>query len=173
MRRFARRLVGAALVDVAVYEEVEADSSATVQAMAVVTMASIATGLGVGARGGLEPSDLVYGALVAWGGWMLWAAATHLIGTRLLPTPATDSSWGQLLRTTGFSAAPGLLRVLAAAPGVWGLVLYYAATVWMLVAFVVAVRQALDYSSTWRAVGVCLTGWLLFVILGNLVVPAS
>lgn len=173
MRGFSRRLAGAALLDAAVYEEVEADSSATAQALAVVTLASVATGLGVGARGGLSASDLAYGALVAWGGWLLWAGATHLIGTRLLPTPATDSTWGQLLRTTGFAAAPGLFRVLAAAPGPWGLVLYYAATVWMLVAFVMAVRQALDYTSTWRAVGVCLTGWLLFVVLGNLFVEAS
>jgi len=37
--------------------------------------------------------------------------------------------------------------------------------VWMLLAMVVAVRQALDYESTWRAVAVCLVGWLLTSVI--------
>jgi len=49
------------------------------------------------------------------------------------------------------------------------------AGVWMLVAMIIAVRQALDYQSTLRAVGVCIIGWiaqaavlmLLFYFLGG------
>ena len=157
-------------MDASLYEEVEADRSATGAAMLVVVLSSLATGLGVGARQGV--TGLVAGSVAALIGWFLWAGLTHLIGTRLLPTPDTVSTWGQVLRTTGFSAAPGLFRLFAFVPGVWGLLIYYVATVWMLVAFVVAVRQALDYRSTWRAVGVCLTGWLVFVVLLNVYVIA-
>jgi hypothetical protein len=39
------------------------------------------------------------------------------------------------------------------------------AGVWMLVAMVVAVRQALDYSSTGRAVGVCIIGWIVQMVI--------
>jgi hypothetical protein len=44
--------------------------------------------------------------------------------------------------------------------------------IWMLVAMVIAVRQALDYKSTLRAVGVCLIGWIvqiaIFVLFSGL-----
>jgi integral membrane sensor domain MASE1 len=42
-------------------------------------------------------------------------------------------------------------------------------TVWMFVAMVIGVRQALDYKSTWRAAGVCLLGAVIYFII-NVVV---
>ena len=81
----------------------------------------------------------------------------------------SDADWGELLRTTGFAAAPGMLRIFGIVPGLTGLV-FFVASLWMLAAFVVAVRQALDYTSTGRAVAVCLIGWLvngaIFFFLG-------
>jgi hypothetical protein len=108
------------------------------------------------------------GALIL---WFVWAGLTYLIGTKLLPTPETRADWGQLLRTTGFAAAPGLLRVFGALPLLGGLV--FAVTgVWMFVCVVIAVRQALDYTSTLRAVAVCFIGWLIYAaILLMFVVP--
>ncbi len=158
MRPFSQRIVGAALLDVSLYEEVEADTTATSQAMTVVILASVATGLGVNASQGL--SGFVAGSVAALIGWLVWAGLTYFIGTRLFPTPSTDSSWGELLRTTGFAMAPGILSILAAIPVV-GLLIAFAVSIWTLVAFVIAVRQALDYTSTWRAVAVCLTGWVV------------
>jgi hypothetical protein len=35
----------------------------------------------------------------------------------------------------------------------------------MLVAMVIAVRQALDYTSTFRAVGVCVIGWIIQTVI--------
>ena len=35
----------------------------------------------------------------------------------------------------------------------------------MLVATVIAVRQALDYTSTARAIGVCVIGWLVQALI--------
>jgi hypothetical protein len=95
----------------------------------------------------------------------VWAFITYFVGTRILPGAKTQADIGQLLRTIGFSATPGLLRVLEIIP-VLGTLVAFVASVWMLVAMVVAVRQALDYESTGRAVGVCLIGFVLnFAVL--------
>ena len=167
MRGFTERIKGAMLVQVDLYEEVEADTSATSQALGVVVLASVAAGIGIGLPDGVR--GLVAGTVGALIGWFIWAGLTHFIGTRLLPTAQTESTWGQVLRTTGFATAPGFFRIFSLVP-IFGLLINFAVLVWMLVAFVIAVRQALDYTSTWRAVMVCLTGWLAFVFFGELLV---
>nr|MBA3966797.1 hypothetical protein [Nitrospirales bacterium] len=99
----------------------------------------------------------------------IWAFLTYLIGTKLLPEPQTQADHGELLRTIGFSSAPGLIRVFALIPGLASFV-NLVASVWMLVAMVIAVRQALDYQSTYRAIGVCAIGWIVqAVIFGSIV----
>ena len=85
---------------------------------------------------------------------------TYIIGTRMLPEPQTRADIGEMMRTLGFAQSPGLLRIFGSIPGVGALVLVIV-SIWMLVAMVIAVRQALDYTSTWRAVGVCVVGWVL------------
>jgi hypothetical protein len=109
--------------------------------------------------------------IVALVGWYVWAFVTYFVGTRFLPGPRTQADLGQLLRTIGFSASPGLIRVLGIVPGLGWLVSLVAA-LWMLVAMIVAVRQALDYESTGRAVAVCLIGFAVYVavaiVLGTL-----
>jgi hypothetical protein len=102
--------------------------------------------------------------VAALAGWFIWAWLTYIIGTRLLPMPRTHADLGQLLRTTGFASAPGIARVVGIFPGLGGVV-FFVTGVWMLAAFVVAVRQALDYTSTLRAVGVCLIGWVVYGII--------
>jgi len=157
---FVIRLMGAMALDPAIYEEIEADRSAIGQALAVVVLSSLSAGIGalgygVGSlRGVLFISSL---ALVA---WLTWAVVTFQIGARLMPEPQTRSDVGELLRTIGFSAAPGMLRIFGVVPG--ATVPAFAITaVWMLAAMVVAVRQSLDYTSTARAVAVCALGWAL------------
>lgn len=152
------RMLRAAKLDVALYEEVEADPQATGQAALVVILSSVAAGLGSVARGGL--AGIVVGTLVALAGWYIWAYLTYFIGTKFLPEPQTQATVGQLLRTLGFASAPGVIRVLGLVPGLTGPV-FFVAAVWMLVAMVIAVRQALDYESTLRAVGVCVLGWVI------------
>ena len=166
------RIIRAAKLDVTLYEEVEADKGAMGQAMGVVVLSSVAAGIGTGLQAGL--SGAVLGTIAALLGWYIWAYLTFLIGTKLLPEPQTHADIGELLRTTGFSSSPGLIRVLGLIPGLTPYV-FFVASVWMLVAMVIAVRQALDYSGTPRAVGVCAIGWvvllliqiLLFSILGG------
>ena len=152
------RMLRAARLDVNLYQEAEADQGATRQAMWVVVMSAAAAGIGNIAVAG--PAGIVGGALAALFAWYVWAGLTYLIGTKLLPEASTSADLGELLRTIGFSSSPGLIRVLGIVPGLSGIV-FSIASIWMLVAMVIAVRQALDYTSTWRAVAVCLVGWIV------------
>ena len=151
-------MIRAAKLDVQLYEEVEADQGAMREAMTVVVLSAVAAGIGNLANGGL--SGIISGTIGALLGWYVWACLTYFIGTRLLPEPATRADHGELLRTVGFSSAPGLIRVLGIIPGLAPIV-FTVAGGWMLIAMVIAVRQALDYQSTWRAIGVCVIGWLV------------
>lgn len=162
MSTFTERMMGAATLNVNTYEEVEADTTATTQAMGVVVLSSIAQGIGSLAIGG--GAGFVAGAMGALIGWFIWAFLVYIIGTKMLPEPQTRSNLGELLRTTGFSASPGLLRVLGIIPFIGGLIMV-AVSIWMLIAMIIAVRQALDYQSTGRAVGVCLIGWFVMVVI--------
>jgi hypothetical protein len=147
------RILRAAKLDVHLYEEVEADKSAMRQAMLVVILSGIAAGVGSISQGGAL--GVALGTIMGLVGWYIWAFIIYFIGTKLLPEPQTKSNIGELLRTIGFASAPGLIRVFGVFPGVEKLV-FPVATVWMLVAMIIAVRQALDYKGTVRAVIVCL-----------------
>jgi len=162
---FLQRLIGAAALDAAIYEEVEADASATPQAMTIVVLSSIA--MGIGARGlGAGPSAIAVFGVIALITWAAWALLMFEIGTRLLPGRNTQSDPYELLRTLGFAATPGFAGVLAAVPLVSVTVLV-GATLWMLAAMVVAVRQALDYETTGRAAAVCVLGMVLALALAG------
>jgi hypothetical protein len=156
--------VRAAALDTRLYEEVEADEGATGQAMAVVVLSSLAAGIGFAFSTDFPLARAVYGLLLALFGWILWAGLTYVLGAKLFPTPQTEANIWQLLRTIGFASAPGLLRLFAWVP-VFGAVIAALASVWMLLAMVIAVRQALDYPGTMRAIGVCLLGWIAQLLL--------
>jgi len=152
-------MVGAAKLNVDVYEEVEADSTATSQAMAVVLLSSVAAGIGSAALG----AGVIASAIVALLSWVSWAFLTYFVGTRLFPEPQTHADTGQLMRTLGFAQSVGVLRVFGGVP-VLGSLLLGVVSVWMLVAMVIAVRQALDYTSTWRAFAVVVVAWLMVIV---------
>jgi hypothetical protein len=158
MTSFKDRIIRAAKLDVDLYEEVEADKGAMGQAVGVVVLSSVAAGVGSVAIGGLR--GILMGTVVALVAWYIWAYLTYFIGTKFLPEPQTRADHGELLRTI----IPGLRAMV-----------FLVASIWMLVAMIIAVRQALDYESTLRAVGVCVIGWiiqtlillLLFSVLGG------
>ena len=162
MASMVDRMIRAAKLNSQLYEEVEADKGALGQAMGVVVLASIAAGVVNGTLGGL--SGVFLGTVGALIGWFIWAGLTYLIGTKILPEPQTRADFGELLRTIGFSSSPGTIRVLGLIPGTTGIV-FLVSSVWMLVAMVIAVRQALDYRSTLRAVGVCAIGWAVQMLI--------
>lgn len=162
MTTFGNRIIRAAKLDAQLYEEVEADTGAMRQAMGVVVLSSMAAGVGSVASGGL--GGILVGTIAALIGWYVWAYLTYFIGTKFLPEPQTEADLGELLRTIGFSSSPGLIRVFGIIPGLAGPV-FLVASIWMLVAMVIAVRQALDYESTSRAVGVCVIGWIVQLLI--------
>ena len=155
-RSITDRMMGAATRDVATYEEVEADTTATGQAAIVVTLAAIASATGAAGEGGPGIIGMLLGTLV---GWALWSGVTYFIGTKLFGGTAT---WGELLRTIGFAQAPGVLLVLAIVPLLGGLV-RVAVSIWLLIAGIIAIRQALDVT-TGKAVLTAVIGWLLAII---------
>lgn len=153
-------MIRAASLKVNLYEEVEADKGATLQALGVVLIAALASGVGVlGKMGPLGVVILIAESVILWG---LWAWLNYFIGSKLLKEPQTEADWGQLLRTMGFAYTPQVLAVLVLLPSqLLGIAIVIAITVWKWMAMVIAVRQALDYKSTWRAAIVTLAGALI------------
>jgi hypothetical protein len=157
---FPIRLIGALALDPPIYEEVEADRSATGQAMLVVVLSSVSAGIGWFGWGTGSLRGILFVTALALVSWAVWATLTYVIGTQLLPEPQTRADVGQLLRTIGFAAAPGMLRIFGVVPGAT-IPAFVITAIWMLAAMIVAVRQALDYTTTMRAVAVCVIGWTL------------
>jgi hypothetical protein len=161
---FTQRLIGAMALDAAVYEDVEADRSATGQALLVVLASSLAAGVGSRGLVGTSFQGILFMSVLALIAWATWAFVTLQIGGRLMPEPNTSVDVGELLRTTGFAATPGLFRVLGIMPAAT-IPVFIISALWMLAAMIVAVRQALDYESTGRAIAVCVLGWSLAVAI--------
>ncbi|MCL0044279.1 hypothetical protein M1N24_01960 [Dehalococcoidia bacterium] len=152
MNRILARMIGAALFKEDAYEEIENDRSATWQALLIVIVVAIVTGIGFPKTAGCGLFEVVVVALL---GWVIWAWVIYLIGTRILKIETTCATWSQLARVLGFAQSAGILKILGFLPGV-GKILFVVVTVFQWIAMTIAVRQALDYGSTWRAVGVAL-----------------
>jgi hypothetical protein len=170
MRAFAYRLAGAAVLDVSTYEAIEGDRGATRQAFIVVVLSSLAAGFGAGGWNGPSVTTLLAVTAIAVISWIAWAFLILQIGNRFLPEPRTHVNTLELLRTVGFAASPGMLQVFALLPPLT-VPVFVGTWVWMLAAMVVAVRQALDYSSTRRALLACaialslvISAWLILAL---------
>ncbi len=158
------RAIRAARLERAVYEEVEADTTATTQAATIVVIGAVAAGIGagVGAPDGLI-SGIISGLIGGILSWVVYAYVAFLVGTKLLPAPETHADWGQVARTLGFANAPRVLLVLGVVPGLFGLVNLVVA-IWVLVTTIFALRAALDVS-TGRAVGVAIVSVLALIVV--------
>jgi hypothetical protein len=155
-------MIRAAKLEPLLYEEVETDQDATIQAWVAVLLSSLAASIGAFTHAGL--GGLVMVGLAALLAWYIWTFMSYIIGTKLFPVSQTSVTHRELWRTLGFASAPGILRVFGAVPGLTGIA-FLVAAVWMLMAAIIAVRQALGYTSTVRAAGVCIPGWLVYVLL--------
>jgi hypothetical protein len=154
MGLFAYRLLGAAMMDAAMYEGIEADRRTTMQALAAVMLASLAAGVGAGDWLGTRAVTLTVATALAVVTWAAWAMLIFQLGTRVMPDADTQADWGQLLRTTGFASAPGLLLVFGLIPN--GRTAVFAVVgLWMFAAMVFGVKHALDYRHVSRALAVC------------------
>lgn len=157
-KSFVQRMLGASMLDIATYEEVEHDLDATVQAAGVVVLVAICAAIGGSGDGG---GGIIGRPIAQLLGWLVWSGVTFFIGTRLFQGEAT---WGELLRTIGFAQSPGVLFLAGVVPLVGGLASAVAG-VWMLIAGLIAIRQALDVS-TGQALITAFLGWLAFVAVG-------
>ncbi len=163
-----QRMIGAARLNVHTYEDVENDQTSTKQALLVVILVSIASGIGATAAGDNFIINFLLGMALGIIGWAIWAYITFFVGTKILSTPETHADWGQLARGTAFAQTPGLLRIFGIIPYIGGVIVLISA-IWQLVAMVIAVRQCLDYQSTKRAIGVVLIGLIPYIILVGIV----
>lgn len=159
-RGFVSRVIRAARLDSGVYEEVESDRAAMGQSVAVIVLAGVATGIAAIVMGDFV--GLLNAVLLSLMAWFLCGLAAWIVGTRLLAEAQTDANLTEVLRVTAFSSAPGLLRVFGLTPRLGELV-FLVTGIWMLVAMVIAIRQTLDYRSTWRALVVAIIAWAFLV----------
>lgn len=157
VRSLPKRILRAAKLDTGLYEEVEKDESAWFQSLSVVVLSSLAAALGdmfpAGAGG------VFWYVLTGLLNWLIWAAVIYLIGVKVFPEAQTRSNMRELLRTLGFAHAPGMIYIFGIIPGIRN-ILFFAVSLWIFLAMITAVKQALDYRGTGRAAGVCFAGWI-------------
>jgi len=160
-RALPRRLARAALLDSELYEEVEAEPASLRQAGLVVGTVCVVGALGTWLRlvvlGGLPVATarvpIVVDLLEPLLFWTLGSAFAYMVGATFFRGPETRTDYAEVLRTTGFAFVPGLLRGLSfVPPPSLGLLLTVAGDLWMLACGIVAVRQALDFTTA-RALG--------------------
>lgn len=159
MTQFFRRFVGALVLDAGTYEDIEADWHASMQSVVVVAAVCVAGGI-AGTGLGLGTAAFASGAIIALGAWLVWAATIVALGTGVLKEAQTRADIPQVLRVLGYASAPGVFVAFAAMRSAAPLVLLMV-SLWMIAAAVLAVRQALDFRSTSRAIGVCAAGWMI------------
>ena len=158
MSRFLNRFLRAAMLDADLYQEIVEDAGALNQALIVVFIYSMASAYGTFGRAGVTGINI--GMVTTLLGWYVWSFSTYIVGARILPESQTEPDRKALMRVLGFASAPGVLRVLGFIPDL-GLVVLLAATGWMIAAATVGVKQALNYESTSRALGVCILGMMI------------
>jgi hypothetical protein len=156
-QHFVERIKGAALLDVDTYEEVEADTNATLEAAGVIALVAVASAIGAAGSGA---TAIIAGVLSAVVGWGVWAGITYLIGDKLLGGTAT---WGELLRTLGFAQAPGLLLALGIVPG-FRIIIALVVGIWTLITGIIAIRQALDFG-TGKAIITAILGVIVLTVV--------
>ena len=167
LKLFLNRVYRAIKIEIELYEEVEKDRNATIQAGMVVVLSSLAAGVGALQMG---MSNFLLAPVMSLLSWYVWAYVIYFVGVKMFSGPKTKSSHGELLRTIGFSSAPGLIRVFGVTPDLMT-VTFIGSAFWMLACMVAAVKSALDYESLWKAFGVVIIAWffqaffLLFVII--------
>jgi hypothetical protein len=149
-RSLIGRMIRAAKLEPRLYAEIEADDTATNQAATVVLLAALAGGANFPA----QPGFILVGGMLALATWVLFAYVIYLVGGLWLPEPRTKANFKAILRAIGFAHAPGVVRLLGIVPELQ-VTSMFVALVWTLVATITAVRHALSYSSSWRAIGVC------------------
>jgi hypothetical protein len=162
---FGERVVGAMKLDPNTFEDVERDTTAIGQSVGVIVLAAVAAGIGNIYWGGF--TGIVTGALLSIISFLIWSLIVWVIGTKVMPEPATKADYPETFRVVGFSAAPGIASVVTIIP-ILGWLLMLVIWIWQIAAMVVAVRQVLDYSTTGKAIIVVVIGFFVSIIINLL-----
>lgn len=165
MASLAERMVGAMKADVKTFQEIEADQSAIGQAVTVIVIAGVASLIGNIFRAGIVVG--IMSMCIQLVGYALFSILVVLIGTKLMPEPTTKADFQEGFRVIGFAASPGVFNVLAIVPFL-GPLISLLIGIWMLVIGVIAVREVLDYTSTGRAIVVCLIAFVVYFVVISL-----
>jgi hypothetical protein len=155
-------MAGAMKADAATFEEIENDTTAMGQAVTVIVIAGVAAMIGNIFRSGVTAG--IMSLIIALIGYGIWAVLVTVIGTKLMPEPTTKADFAETFRTIAFAASPGVFNVIAIIPFL-GPLLSFIISLWSLVIMVVAVRVVLDYTSTGRAIIVCLIGFCIYWVI--------
>jgi hypothetical protein len=159
---FGERIIGAAKLDANTFEDIERDPTAISQAIGVIALAAVSTGIGNVWYGGF--AGIIFGVFTSLIGYAVWAVIVWLVGTKVMPDPATKADFQETFRVIGFAAAPGILGFVTIIP-ILGWILIFCIWLWTIAAMVIAVKQVLDYTDTFKAVIVVIIGFVVnFVI---------
>ena len=159
---FGERLVGAMKLDVNTFEDIERDPTAMGQAVGVIALAAVSTGIGNVWYGGM--TGILFGVITSLIGYAVWAVIVWLVGTKVMPDPATKADFPEAFRVIAFAAAPGVLGAVTIIP-ILGWLLLFLIWVWSIAAMVVAVKAALDYTDTFKAVIVVIIGFVVNLVI--------
>lgn len=162
MASFGERVVGAMTLKASTFQEIEHDPTAMGQAVGVIVLAAVSLGLGNLFWGGL--TGLVSGIITSLIAFGVWAVAVWLIGTKVMPDPATKADLPETFRTIAFAASPGVLGIITIIP-ILGWLILFGIYLWQAAAMVVAVREVLDYTDTMKAVIVVVLGFLAYLVV--------
>ncbi len=176
---FPLRMWRASILHADTYEEVEADRGSIGQAFAIVLMASSAGALGTWIRVATGtplpenalplPLHLAIIVLEPFTIWLVSSAFAYMVGATFLKGPETETDYAEVLRTTGFAFSPGLLLFFVwLPPDELGLAAWSAARLWILVAAIVAVRQALDFTTIRAIATFGMAALLMWLVLWGL-----
>jgi len=166
MASFGERVVGAMSLKASTFQEIEHDPTAMGQAVGVIVLAAVSSGLGNVFWGGF--TGIITGVVSSLIGFAVWAGVVWLVGTKVMPDPATKADFPETFRTIGFSAAPGILGIVTVIP-ILGWLIMFAIWIWQIAAMVIAVREVLDYTDTIKAVIVVVIGWIAYMIVAALI----
>tara|TARA_B110000902_G_scaffold120016_1_gene140713 strand:- start:492 stop:1013 length:522 start_codon:yes stop_codon:yes gene_type:complete len=153
---FLSRIYRSIKIDPEVFDEVQKDKNATIAAGIVVVLSSLAAGIGASHLGTINFFLAPVLSLVT---WFVWAYIIYFVGVKLFPDLKTKTTHLALLRSIGFSSAPGMIRIFGF-NGDLMTVMFVGSAFWMLVCMVVAVKQTLNYKSLWKALGIVIIAWL-------------
>ena len=153
MKNYLSRIFRAAKLDRTLYQEAVDDPKFFGQAIITVIAYSSFSGIGgFGLAGGSGINIGMASTLIA---WYVWAFTTYFIGAKFFRESDEPVERKAVYRAMGFATAPGLLRIFGLVPSIGSLIVLLV-SIWVIVASVIAVKEVFNYSSNWRALGVCL-----------------